>query len=82
MPKSKCLKLSINSGGYQTIKDNVNQLWKNNGEDITMWPTGAQLYEKIEAVMIPYGLSWSHRLDKVRNLYNKLTKQCYADHGT
>lgn len=81
MPKSKSKTLSLNSDGYRMIMEKVGSYWKSYNNDITKWPSPSQLFEELEDVMAPYGDSRAHRLNKLRGLYNKLTKQCFEDNG-
>jgi hypothetical protein len=63
------------------VREKVQSYWKLYRNDITKWPSPQQLYEELEDVMAPYGDSRAHRLNKLRGLYNKLTKQCFKDNG-
>jgi len=81
MAKSKCQVLSEISDGYRAIKEKVVFYYESFGNDISKWPSPIQLFEELEDVMAPYGDSRAHRLCKLRNLYNKLTKQIFIDNG-
>lgn len=81
MPKSKSNTLSTNSDGYRMIVEKVGSYWKLYKSDITKWPSPSQLFEELEEALAPYGDSRAHRLNKLRGLYNKLTKQCFEDNG-
>jgi hypothetical protein len=74
-------KLSKNTDGYRAIFDKVRELWDQYGSDITVWPEAKEVYEELESSMMPYGDHHNIRSAKLRNCYNKLTKEIFISHG-
>jgi hypothetical protein len=74
-------KLTKNTDGYRAIFDKVRELWDRYGSDITLWPESKELYAVLEPQMAPYGEHHNIRSAKLRNCYNKLTKEIFISHG-
>jgi hypothetical protein len=81
MGKSKCKKLTANSEGYHAIKEKVLQCWNKYGDDIEQWPIAAKIFPDLEHILAPYGENREQRLNKMRFLYNKLTKLTFLENG-
>lgn len=67
---------------YTAIQMKVDELWEKYRDDIARWPIPSKVFdEEFELSMHPYGDSRSQRLQKFRNLYNRLTWDKFRLHG-
>ena len=66
---------------YKELATRVENLWLDHKDDIQSWPEPVALYDEFENQMLNYGATHSKRLDKFRNLYNRLCKKAFERHG-